>query len=93
MPYKIVVGGKDYFLEQATEDLMEVFKEADALEKITNEKPVIFFIIQFEIASIDEPTWLEILSLCKLVNNNFPEVNKVKTSNIHEVIVNAKELA
>jgi hypothetical protein len=42
MPYKIIVGGKDYCLDQATEDLMEVFKEADALEKITNEKPVNF---------------------------------------------------
>ncbi len=31
MPYRIVVEEKDYHLDQATEDLMEVLKEADAL--------------------------------------------------------------
>jgi hypothetical protein len=36
MPYRIVFEEKDYHLEQATEDLMEVLKDADALEKITN---------------------------------------------------------
>ncbi len=76
MATKVVVEGKEYQLDQETKNVMELFKEAEALEKLNANQP--YEISQPEV--LDENSWTEVLRLCKVVSNKFPEVAKVKTS-------------
>lgn len=67
---------------------MEYFKEADAIDKINADEAVLIHIIQIEITAISKNAWNQILEMSKIVKNNFPQVAKVKTNDLKEVIGN-----
>ena len=44
MSIKVAVAGKEYQLDESTKNIMELFNEADALDQINANEPVIFIL-------------------------------------------------
>lgn len=43
MPFKVIVQGSEYQLDEETKNIMEFFNEAEALDKSEANEPVIFY--------------------------------------------------
>ena len=43
MTFKVIVQGSEYQLDEETKNIMEFFNEAEALQKIESNEPVIFY--------------------------------------------------
>lgn len=43
MPFKVIVQGSEYQLDEETKNIMEFFNEAEALQKIESNEPVIVY--------------------------------------------------